>query len=391
MKIAKTRIVFDRHKKATKKVAASVYIEVSYDRVRNFYNTGIKVCSHQFKDGRVINCGQMAEYQERINNMRNIIESYINDKMRTKEGFCLDGLKVFMDSLSGKRQNTSFVQYVDSRITERTDIRESTRKAHKKLVSSLMEYKGIMSFDQLTKSNIAGYYEWLLGKEVAKMGQDGKIYKTKMSVQTVASYMKLLRTYIHDAILHEVIDSDPSVGIKVKRGDYEQTRWLTEEEIDKIERAKLSSGSLTRVRDLFIFTCYSGLAFSDLMDFAPEKLEKDGENTYLYGRRKKTGQEYIVLILPKAKEILEKYDYQIPQYSNQQYNHRLKEVSKEAKIDKPLSSHWGRITFGFMALNRGVRIEVVSKAMGHATISETQRTYSRILKKTVVSEMSKLI
>lgn len=391
MKIAKTRIVYDRHKKATKKVAASVYIEVSYDRVRNFYNTGIKVCSHQFKDGRVINCGQMAEYQERINNMRNIIESYINDKMRTKEGFCLDGLKVFMDSLSGKRQNTSFVEYVDRRITERTDIRESTRKAHKKLVSSLMEYKGIMSFDQLTKSNIAGYYEWLLGKEVAKMGQDGKIYKTKMSVQTVASYMKLLRTYIHDAILHEIIDSDPSVGIKVKRGDYEQTRWLTEEEIDKIERAELSSGSLTRVRDLFVLTCYSGLAFSDLMDFAPEKLEKDGENTYLYGRRKKTGQEYIVLILPKAKEILEKYDYQIPQYSNQQYNHRLKEVSKEAKIDKPLSSHWGRITFGFMALNRGVRIEVVSKAMGHATISETQRTYSRILNKTVVSEMSKLI
>jgi len=391
MKIAKTRIVFDRHKKATKKVAASVYIEVSYDRVRNFYNTGIKVCSHQFKDGRVINCGQMAEYQERINNVRNIIESYINDKMRTKEGFCLDGLKVFMDSLSGKRQNTSFVEYVDRRITERTDIRESTRKAHKKLVSSLIEYKGIMSFDQLTKSNIAGYYEWLLGKEVTKMGQDGKIYKTKMSVQTVASYMKLLRTYIHDAILHEIIDSDPSVGIKVKRGDYEQTRWLTEEEIDKIERAELSSGSLARVRDLFILTCYSGLAFSDLMDFAPEKLEKDGENTYLYGRRKKTGQEYIVLILPKAKEILEKYDYQIPQYSNQQYNHRLKEVSKEAKIDKPLSSHWGRITFGFMALNRGVRIEVVSKAMGHATISETQRTYSRILKKTVISEMSKLI
>lgn len=391
MKIAKTRIVFDRHKKATKKVAASIYIEVSYDRVRNFYNTGIKVCSHQFKDGRVINCGQMAEYQERINNMRNIIESYINDKMRTKEGFCLDGLKVFMDSISGKRQNASFVEYVDRRITERTDIRESTRKAHKKLVSSLMEYKGIMSFDQLTKSNIAGYYEWLLGKEVAKMGQDGKIYKTKMSVQTVASYMKLLRTYIHDAILHEIIDSDPSIGIKVKRGDYEQTRWLTEEEIDKIERAELSSGSLTRVRDLFILTCYSGLAFSDLMDFAPEKLEKDGENTYLYGRRKKTGQEYIVLILPKAKEILEKYNYQIPQYSNQQYNHRLKEVSKEAKIDKPLSSHWGRITFGFMALNRGVRIEVVSKAMGHATISETQRTYSRILKKTVISEMSKLI
>ena len=71
MKIAKTRIVFDRHKTATKKVAAAIYIEVSYDRVRNFYNTGIKVCSHQFKDGKALTCGQLAEYQERLHDMRN--------------------------------------------------------------------------------------------------------------------------------------------------------------------------------------------------------------------------------------------------------------------------------------------------------------------------------
>jgi len=390
MKIARTRIVFDRHKTATKKVAASIYIEVSYNRVRNFYNTGIRVCSNQFKDGKVINCGQMAEYQDRINDMRNLIENYINDKVRTKEPFTLDGLKCHMDRQKDKVKET-FLQYVEKRISERKDIAESTRRTHLKLVSSLSEYHGIVSIEELTKANITGYYEWLLGREIKKIGRDGKEYKTKMSVQTVASYMKLLRTYIHDAMLHEVIDSDPSVGIRVKRGGYEQTRWLTEEEIGKIERAKLSSGSLVRVRDLFIFTCYCGLAFSDLMDFRAEKLEKDGENTYMYGRRMKTGQEYVVLILPKAMTILEKYDFNLPHYSNQQYNNRLKDVAKEAGIDKQLSSHWGRITFGFMALNKGVRIEVVSKAMGHATISETQRTYSRILKKTVVSEMSKLI
>ncbi len=59
MKIAKTRVVFDRQRKATKKVSAAVYIEVSYDRVRNFYNTGVKVCSHQFKDGKIVNCGHI--------------------------------------------------------------------------------------------------------------------------------------------------------------------------------------------------------------------------------------------------------------------------------------------------------------------------------------------
>lgn len=389
MKIAKTRIVFDRHKTATKKVAASIYIEVSYDRVRNFYNTGIKVCSHQFKDGKVINCGQMAEYQDRINNMRNTIENYINEKMKTKETFSLDSLKQFMDD-SKRNKKESFIDYVARRIDERTDITASTKKAHSKIVSSLIEFGSINGFNSLTKANISEYYEWLLGREIIKMGKDGIAYKTKMSVQTVASYMKLLRTYIHDAMLREIIDHDPSAGIRVKRGNYEQSRWLTTEEMKKIEEAELSSGSLIRVRDLFVFSCYCGLAFSDLMDFNPEKLEKDGEHTLLYGKRIKTGQEYIVLILPKAQKILEKYGYRLPHYSNQQYNNRLKKVAEEAGIDKKLSSHWGRITFGFMALNKGVRIEVVSKAMGHATISETQRTYSRILKKTVVKEMCML-
>lgn len=391
MKLAKTRIVFDRQKKATKNVAASVYIEVSYDKVRNFYNTGVKLCSNQFKNGIVINCSHMAEYQERINYTRNIIEDYINEKIKEKDAFSLKELKKFMEKRNKPGKKHSFIDYVERRIWERTDIKNSTRKAHMKLVSSMKAYGGIITFQQLTKSNITDYYEWMLGREITKLGKDGIPITAKMSVQTVASYMKLLRTYIHDAILHEQIDSDPSAGIRVKRGDYEQTRWLNEEEVDKIERAELSSGSLARVRDLFVFSCYCGLAFSDLMDFNPEKLEYDGDYTYLYGKRKKTGQEYIVLILPKAKKILKKYNYNLPRYSNQQYNHRLKEVSKEAKVDKPISSHWGRITFGFMALNKGVRIEVVSKAMGHATISETQRTYSRILKKTVVSEMSKLI
>ena len=389
MKIAKTRIVFDRHNKATKKVAAPIYIEVSYDRVRNFYNTGIKVCSHQFKNGRVINCGQMAEYQDRINNMLCTIENYINERIKAKETFSLDSLKVFMDN-SKKNKEESFIDYVAKRIDDRTDITASTKKSHGKIVSSLIEYGKINSFKSLTKANISDYYEWLLGREITKMGRDGIEYKTKMSVQTIASYMKLLRTYIHDAMLREIIDHDPSAGIRVKRCNYEQSRWLTTEEMKKIEEAELSSGSLVRVRDLFVFSCYCGLAFSDLMDFNPEKLENDGEHTLLYGKRIKTGQEYIVLILPKAQKILEKYGYKLPHYSNQQYNHRLKKVAEEAGIEKNLSSHWGRITFGFMALNKGVRIEVVSKAMGHATISETQRTYSRILKKTVVKEMCML-
>ena len=138
MKIAKTRIVFNRHNTATKKVAAAIYIEVSYDRVRNFYNTGIKVCSNQFKDGRVINHGQMAVYQDRINDMRNTIESYINEKMKAKETFSLDNLKKFMENRVFGTED-SFLRFMYARIFDRP-IAESTRKAHVSVYHTLKHW-----------------------------------------------------------------------------------------------------------------------------------------------------------------------------------------------------------------------------------------------------------
>ena len=126
------------------------------------------------------------------------------------------------------------------------------------------------------------------------------------------------------------------------------------------------------------------------MDFNIEKIEEDGEDKYLYGHRKKTGEEYIVLILPQALQILEKYKYKLPKYSNQQYNHRLKDVAKVVGIDKPISSHYGRHTAGMLLLNNGISIEVVAKVLGHSTIRETQRVYASVLKKTVIKEMNKL-
>lgn len=390
MKYPTTRFVFDRKNTATKKIAALIQVEVLLSGKKKYVTTGVKVYKDQWNDKlHVYNNEESETLNARITQVKKTIDEYIQGVAISGSEWDWDAFSRFIASPA--RRTESFIGYINKRIDERTDMRESTKKSHRKIISSLTEYGKIINFDELTRANIAGYYEWLLGRDIIKIGSDGIQYTTKMSMSTAWGYMKILRTYIHDAILHDFIDKDPSAGIKVKRGEGEQTRWLTEEEVKKIEDAKLSSGSLTRVRDLFIFSCNCGLAFSDLMDFSPEKLEKDGDYTFLYGRRKKTGQEYIVLILPKALEILEKYNYQLPKYSNQQYNHRLKDVAKEAGIDKPISSHWGRITAGFIALNIGVRIEVVSKMLGHATISETQRTYSRILKKTVVREMKIMV
>ena len=389
MKYPTTRFVFDRKNTSTKSRDALVQVEILFERKKKYVTTGVRVYRDQWSDRqRIVRREDAVQLNGRIDAVKNPIDDFITSLMRDGVAFTWDRLSAFLSREAVKEQ--SFVEYVAERIAERNDIRESTRKSHAKILSSLDDFGRLRSFDDLTRANIAAYYDWLLGREIVKIGRDGKEYRTKMAVQTVASYMKILRTYIRDAIVHERIDRDPSVGVKVKRGETMDSRWLTEEELSRIENAELSSGSLVRVRDLFVFMCYSGLAFSDLMDFNAEKIEDDGNGMMLVGRRKKTGQEYVVLILPKAREILEKYAYRLPRYTNQQFNHRLKELAAEAGVNRRISSHFGRHTAAMTFLNSGVRLETVSRILGHSSTKITESVYASVLKKTVAEEMKAL-
>lgn len=387
MKYPTTRFVFDRKNTATKTKDALIQVEVLLSGKKKYISTGVKVYKDQWNSKSFIcNRDDMFKLNDRINSTKAIVDEYIVGLAKKKEPFDWDAFNRFLQfNNDGK---ITFLDYISQRIEQRGDLSLSTKKSHRKIVSSLMNHGKIVSFDELTKANIADYYDFLLGRKITKIGKDGKEYKVNMAPQTVWGYMKILRTYIHDAMAHDLLDRDPSIGIKVRRGNTETQRWLTEDEVKMIEEAEMPNGSLARVRDLFILSCYSGMAFSDLMDFNPEKLEKEGDYTYLVGKRVKTGQEYIVLVLPKVKEILEKYDYKLPRYSNQQFNHRLKKVAEEAGINKEISSHWGRHTAAMMFLNRGIRMETVAKALGHSSIKITEQVYASILKRTIGKEMT---
>lgn len=128
-KIANTRIVFDRHNTASKKVLAPIYVEVTFDKVRNFYNTGVKVKKDQFRNDRVCNCGQQVEYNKRIDIVRNTIIDYINTKLENNEAFTLAGLKEYMSNNSIASRKDAFLSFMYQRIYERK-ITEGTRKGH---------------------------------------------------------------------------------------------------------------------------------------------------------------------------------------------------------------------------------------------------------------------
>lgn len=374
MKIAKTRIVFDRHKKATKKVAASVYIEVSYDRVRNFYNTGIKVCSHQFKDGKVINCGQMAEYQDRINDIRSTIENYINEKMKARENFSLDNLKKYMENrVFGEKD--SFLRFMYARIFERP-IAESTRRAHISIYNTLKHWGHIRQFCDITEANLKLW--------------DDLSHKNAQKAKSVWNYHKILKIYVREAKRFGYIRENPYDNMKFKRDNTPGHRFITTEELDKIKALRLTDKALIDARLCFLFQCYTSLSYSDMRLFDMSQVKKVDGKMRLRSLRVKTNEMYNITLMKTAISLLEECNYVLPIQDLHFYNRNLQAIQFRAGINTRLTSHVGRHTFATsIALKHKMPIEVLQKVMGHESIKTTQ-IYAKVLQESVDAEFDRL-
>ena len=374
MKIAKTRVVFDRHNKATKKVAASVYIEVSYDRVRNFYNTGIKVCSHQFKDGKVINCGQMAEYQDRINDMRSTIENYINEKMKAKETFSLDNLKKFMENrVFGAKD--SFLRFMYARIIERP-IAESTRHAHISIYNTLKHWGHIRQFSDITEANLKLW--------------DDLSHQNAQKAKSVWNYHKILKIYCREAKRFGHIKDNPYDYMKFKRDNAPGHRFITMEEIEKIKALQLTEKALIDARLCFLFQCYTSLSYADMQKFDISTVSKVDGKLRLRSLRVKTNEMYNITLMTAAVKLLEECGFVLPIQDLHFYNRNLQTIQYRAGISTHLTSHVGRHTFATsIALKHKMPIEVLQKVMGHESIRTTQ-VYAKVLQESVDAEFDRL-
>lgn len=383
-----TRLVFDRKHVATKEKKGLVQLEVLYLRRRKWISTGIKVYADQWSDRNyVVRAMDSITLNDRLVNFKSKVDDWINELISEDRLFTWNALEEMLSSVSmNTKQKETFLQYVERRIDERNDITESTKKNHRKLIASLEKFGRIVSFSDLTRANIADYYNYLQGIVITK--PDGSTHT--MMQQTVYSYMKFLKVYINDAIKHDIMRDSPMLGFKIKRGESEQGKWLSVEELQRIEVYKPTSMSMQQVKDLFLVQCYSGLAYADLMNLSTSKIEDvDGVMT-LSGERVKTHEPYFTAVLPALKVILEKYNYKLPKLTQQPYNLRLKILADAVGIDKPLASHWGRRTCGMLMLNKGYPIEIVAKVLGHSDIRTTQKAYAHILNKTVVEAFKKI-
>ena len=212
--------------------------------------------------------------------------------------------------------------------------------------------------------------------------------KTMKTFKTITLLGQKMGVLLHDPFMNHRFHLEP-----VNRG------FLTDEEILLIANKEIGIPRLELVRDIFIFSCFTGLAYIDVSNLTPDHIVTLGDKQWIMTQRQKTSVETNILLLDIPKAIIDKYcdnpaypkreNKLFPILSNQKMNAYLKEIADLCGIKKNLTFHLARHTFATMSLSKGVPMESVSKMLGHTNIKTTQ-IYARITNKKIEHDMEEL-
>lgn len=224
-------------------------------------------------------------------------------------------------------------------------------------------------------------------------------HQKQMENNTVMKHIQRLRKMVTLAYKMEWIDKDPFIKFKpiyIKN----EREFLSENELQTIIEKEFEIERLELVKDLFVFSCYTGLSYIDVMNLNEDNITFgiDG-GKWIITNRQKTHNKVKIPLLPIAEELIQKYEGHIktkktktlfPNISNQKLNSYLKEIADLCKIKKNLTFHIARHTFATtITLSNGVPIETVSKLLGHTKIATTQ-IYARVIERKVSEDMKVL-
>ena len=209
--------------------------------------------------------------------------------------------------------------------------------------------------------------------------------KTMKTFKTITLLGQKMGVLLHDPFMNHRFHIEP-----VNRG------FLTDEEILCIAHKQINIPRLEPIRDIFIFSCFTGLAYIDVSNLTPDHIVTLGDKQWIMTQRQKTSVETNVLLLDIPKAIIAKYGGKtyrngklFPMLTNQKTNSYLKEIADICGIKKNLTFHLARHTFATMSLSKGVPMESVSKMLGHTNIRTTQ-IYARITNKKIEHDMEEL-
>ncbi len=201
----------------------------------------------------------------------------------------------------------------------------------------------------------------------------------RLAPSTVVLYMSRLHTAINKAIATGIITADPFSGYEPPRPE-RRRRYLTREELQRLMTTPLHSPRLYLIRDLFLFSCYTGISYGDMCRLTAANLETAEDGTvWIKATREKTNVEFEIPLLDLPLHIIDKYrdtapdGKLLPMYGNSELNKGLKSLAMVCGIDRKLTFHQRRHTYATeITLSHGVPMETVSRMLGHSRVDTTQ-------------------
>ncbi|TDN98384.1 site-specific integrase [Sunxiuqinia elliptica] len=388
---------FFRKSRKTNGGTSPVYVRFTFKNKRVELSTGIFVSQNcwdtrkqrikeKVPGSRILN--------ERLDKIRTEIQDIFNQLRSSNEEFDVNTIKqkllktqeskgileifdYYLDSILAKlNKGYSMETYKHYKSSRKRLSEFITKKLKRSDISVLsIDYKFLNAFDVFIKKNFNN------------------------SQNTAWNYHKHLRRVLNLAISMDYIDKNPYSKFKVGLNETHR-EILSNEELKRIEEKQIQIERLAVVRDIFVFACYTGLSFSDIAKLsAIHHQQKNDGREWIIIDRNKTNNRCRIPLLPKAKEILKKYeDYPkisgkailLPVLTNQKMNSYLKELGDICNINKNITMHIARHTFATtVTLSNGVPIETVSKLLGHSSLKTTQ-IYAKVLDKKIAEDMELL-
>lgn len=242
-------------------------------------------------------------------------------------------------------------------------------------------------------------YRFILDFESYLFNHVPKDHQKPLNNNGIMKHIERLRKMINMAVMLDWLPKDPFASFK-KHFDKVERQCLTGKELTGLVNKQFSIERLRHVRDMFLFSCYTGLAYIDLAELTPSNIITgiDG-GLWISTSRAKTDTVVRVPLLPQATALVEKYREDpraqnngtvFPVISNQRMNGYLKEIADICGITKTLTFHIARHTFATtVTLSNGVPIESVSKMLGHTSIRTTQ-IYAKVVEQKLSEDMRNL-
>lgn len=201
----------------------------------------------------------------------------------------------------------------------------------------------------------------------------------RLAPRSIILNMSRLHTVVNKALAAGIITADPFADYEPPRPERKQ-RYLTQEELKRLMTTPLPSSRLYLVRDLFLFSCYTGISYGDMCRLTIENLETAEDGTvWIKAVREKTGVEFEIPLLDLPQHVIDKYrdimpdGKLLPMYGNSELNKGLKNLATVCGIDRKLTFHMARHTYATeIALSHGVPMETVSRMLGHSRVDTTQ-------------------